>query len=131
MMTLKEMVRERKAAEPPSDAPSGVAEAPTRAIQIHTWNGEKWVLPWGYFYSARLDKTADGEQLVLRIAHHEVVLDGLRLALLLPAIADHQLDCLRDLPPKFQAEADSTVPFIGRISVRLPAEPSQAGGEAP
>lgn len=131
MITLKEMVRDRKKSELPSEATPGVGEVPTRAIQIHTWSGEKWVLPWGYFYSARLDKTADGEQLVLRIAHHEVVLDGLRLALLLPAIADHQLDCLRDLPPKFQAEADNTVPFIRRISVRLPAEPAQTGGEAP
>jgi hypothetical protein len=45
-------------------------------------------------------------------------LEGVRLVLLLPEIADFRLDCLRDLPPKFQAESDKNAPFITRVVVR-------------
>jgi hypothetical protein len=119
MNTLKEMVRDRKAAEPSRETTSDTAEAPVRALRVHAWNGEQWVLPWGYFYFAQLQSGVDREQLVLRLAHHEVVLEGIRLALLLPEIAGFQLERLRDLPVKFQVDADKSVPFISRVSVRL------------
>ncbi|HEX2852958.1 MAG TPA: hypothetical protein VHO24_06955 [Opitutaceae bacterium] len=128
MRTLKQMVQEQKAAETQPDASSEVAEAPVRSIQVHAWNGEKWVLPWGFFYSAHLQGTADREQLIIRIAHHEIVLEGVRLALLLPVIADLQLGCLRDLPKKFQVDTDQSVPFINRVSVRPITDGIEARG---
>jgi len=129
MITLKEMVRERQTSEPRSDASTEKADMPPRGIRIDAWNGEKWILPWGYFYSAHLQGTADREQLVLRIAHHEVVLEGVRLALLLPGIAGFQLECLRDLPGKFRVDADENVPFISRVAVRPAADSEQARAE--
>jgi hypothetical protein len=51
-------------------------------------------------------------------ANHEVVLEGARLALLLPEIASFHLDSLRDMPTKFRSQADKNEPFITRVSVR-------------
>ena len=130
MMTLKETIRERKASEPSREASSEAAEVPVRALQIHTWTGEKWILPWGYFYSARLQGSGNREQLVLSFANHEVVVDGTRLGLLLPEIAGFQLDCLRDLPEKFRVDADKSVPFISRVSVRPATDSDQTKGGA-
>ena len=60
----------------------------------------------------------ESEQLVLSFPNHEVVLDGARLALLLPEIASFHLDCLRDMPAKFRSQEDKGEPFISRVSVR-------------
>ena len=118
MSTLQETLQQRRAAEQPPNRSSGSADAQVRSLQIHSWNGEKWVLPWSGFSAACHQGTGESEQLVLSFANHEVVLDGARLALLLPEIASFHLDCLRDMPAKFHSQADKDEPFISRVSVR-------------
>jgi hypothetical protein len=118
MSTLQETLRQRRAAEPPNSRSCDSAEAPVRALQIHSWNGEKWVFPWSHFSAACHQGTGESEQLVLSFANHEVVLDGAHLALLLPEIASFHLDSLRDMPTKFRSQADKNEPFITRVSVR-------------
>ena len=118
MSALQETLQQRRAAEQPSSRSSDSADAQVRSLQIHSWNGEKWVLPWSGFSAACHQGTGESEQLVLLFANHEVVLDGARLALLLPEIASFHLDCLRDMPAKFRSQADKDEPFISRVSVR-------------
>jgi hypothetical protein len=118
MSTLQETLQQRRAAEQPSSRSSDSADAQVRSLQIHSWNGEKWVLPWSHFSAACHQGTDESEQLVLSFANHEVVLDGARLALLLPEIASFHLDCLRDMPAKFRSQVDNNEPFISRVSVR-------------
>jgi hypothetical protein len=118
MSTLQETLQQRRTAEPPQGRSCDSAEAPVRSLQIHSWNGDKWVLPWTHFSAARHQGTDETEQLVLSFANHEVVLDGARLALLLPEIANFHLDCLRDMPAKFRSQAGQNEPFISRVSVR-------------
>ena len=118
MSTLQETLQQRRTAEPPHGRSCDSAEAPVRSLQIHSGNGEKWVLPWSHFTAARHQGTGENEQLVLSFANHEVILGGVRLALLLSEIASFHLDCLRDMPAKFRAQADQDKPFIVRISVR-------------
>jgi hypothetical protein len=119
MSTLQETLEQRRAAELPSSRSCDSSEAPVRALQIHSWNGEKWVLPWSHFSAACHRGTGKSEQLVLSFANHEVVLDGARLASLLPEIASFHLDCLRDMPDKFRSQASQNQPFISRIAVRV------------
>lgn len=97
------------------------------SLTIHSWNGEKWVLPWSHFSAACHQGTGENEQLVLSFANHEVVLDGVRLALLLPAIASFHLDSLRDMPAKFRSQADKSEPFISRVSVRSATDSPEGG----
>ena len=130
MSTLKEIVQQRRAAELPSRRSCDSAEAPVRSLQIHSWNGEKWVLPWSHFSAAHHQGTGENEQLVLSFANHEVVLDGARLALLLPEIASFHLDCLRDMPAKFRSQAGQNEPFISRVSVRCLSDLSETGAQA-
>jgi hypothetical protein len=59
---------------------------------------------------------------VLTFGNYEVVLDGARLALLLPEIASFRLDCLRDMPAKFRSHVDINEPFISRVYVRSASE---------
>ena len=118
MSTLQDALNQRRRTELAHSRSCDSAEAPVRALQIHTWNGEKWVFPWSHFSAARHKTTGESEQLVLSFAIHEVVLDGARLALLLPEIASSHLDCLRDMPANFRSQADKNEPFISRVSVR-------------
>lgn len=119
MNTLKTLVRARLAAEPAaSEANLETSSSPERALQIRAWNGEYWVLPWGYFYSAFLKTESEGECLLLRIGHYEVVVEGRRLRQLLPQIANFQVTFLRDVPGRFQVDEDKNLPFISRIAVR-------------
>jgi hypothetical protein len=118
MSTLQETLRQRRAAELPNSRSCDTAEAPVRALKIHSWNGEKWVFPWSHFSAACHQGSGENEQLVLSFANHEVVLEGARLALLLSGIASFHLDSLRDLPTKFRPQADKNEPFIARVSVR-------------
>lgn len=118
MSTLQETLQQRRTAEPPHGRSCDSAEAPVRSLQIHSGTGEKWVLPWLHFTAARHQGAGENEQLVLSFANHEVVLDGARLALLLPEIASFHLDCLRDVPAKFRSQAGNDEPFIARVSVR-------------
>lgn len=118
MSTLQDALRQRRAAELPDGRSCESAEAPVRALQIHSWNGEKWVFPWSHFSAACQKGSGESEQLVLSFANHEVVLEGARLALLLPEIASFHLDSLRDMPAKFRSQGDKSEPFIGRVSVR-------------
>ena len=129
MSTLQETLQQRRAAELPSSRSCDSAEAPVRALQIHSWNGEQWVLPWTHFSAARHKGIGESEQLVLSFANFEVVLDGTRLALLLPEIASFRLDCLRDMPAKFRSQAGDNEPFIGRVSVRSASDLPESGAK--
>jgi hypothetical protein len=118
MSTLQEALQHRRAAEPPADRSCDSANEPVRSLQIHAWAGDKWVLPWAQFSFAHHAGSGDNERLVLFFANHEVILEGARLAMLLPEIAGFRLDCLRDMPPKFRAQAEKGEPFISRLVVR-------------
>jgi hypothetical protein len=128
MSTLQETLQQRRAAEQPSSRSSDSADAQVRSLQIHSWSGEKWVFPWSGFSAACHQSTGEGEQLVLLFANHEVVLDGARLALLLPEIASFHLDCLRDMPAKFRSQTDNE-PFISRVSVRSASDLRETDGQ--
>ena len=118
MSTLQETLQKRRATEPPSSRSSDSAVEAVRSLQVHAWNGEKWVLPWSHFSAACHQGTGKNEQLILTFGKYEVVLDGVRLALLLPEIASFHLDCLRDMPAKFRSQEGNDEPFITRVSVR-------------
>ncbi len=118
MSTLQEAIQQKRASEPPPSRSCGSAKEPGRALQIHSWHGEKWVLPWSHFGSAWHHGTGKDEELVLLFASHEVVLHGVRLGLLLSEIASLNLEYLRDMPPDFRGKADENEPYIGRIDVR-------------
>ena len=117
MTTLREALQNRRTAELPAKHSCDVADVPVRALQIHAWNGGRWVLPWAHFSAAHHQRTGETEQLVLSFVRHEVHVEGTGLVLLLPAIAGFRLDCLRDLPETFRALIDKNEPFILRVSV--------------
>jgi hypothetical protein len=116
--TLREAIRQHEAAHPPSPESYHRAHELVRMVQIHLWNGEQWVLPWAHLVSACHQGSGESEQLVLMFAHHEVVLQGAHLALLLSEIASFHVDRLNELPENFRAQTRKGAPFISRISVR-------------
>ena len=124
MSTLQENLQQRRTAELPQSLSSNSAEAPGRALQIHSWNGETWVFPWSHFSAARHQGTGESEQLVLSFANHEVVVDGVRLLSLLPEIAGFRLDSLRSLPTKYEPQGNGSEPFVKRLSVRPVGKPA-------
>jgi hypothetical protein len=65
MTTLKESIEQRRA-ESRSVRSYELANEPVLSLQIHSWDGEKTVLPWANFNSAGHRSTSAGEQLTLR-----------------------------------------------------------------
>jgi hypothetical protein len=118
MSTLKETLVHRRAVASASDTGCYSTEAAVPTLLIQAGNGERWVLPWSHFVSARHNGDGDSERLTLLFVSHEVELQGTRLAALLPAIARFQLDSLRSLPAKYEIQGNGTEPFIERLSVR-------------
>lgn len=129
MSTLQETLRLRRAAEMPHVRSCDLSAAPVRTLQIHSWNGDKWVFPWAHFSAACHQGSGESEQLVLSFANYEVIVDGARLALLLPEIANFHLDCLRDMPAQFHSQADKKEPFISRLSVRSASDSRETGAQ--
>ncbi len=122
MSTLKETLQHRRMAESRVIRSYELAKEPVRSLQIHSSNGGKLVLPWSHFHSASHQGNREGEQLTLLFARHEVVLQGVRLALLLPNIARFHLAWVWNEPVEFQAEVDKSEAFISRVSVRCLAD---------
>jgi hypothetical protein len=116
--SLKEALQQYREAHPPSLESYNRTYQPVRTVQIHLWNGEHWVLPWAHLVSACHQGTGESGQLVLMFAHHEVVLQGTHLVLILTEIAGFHVDCLREIPENFRAQTCKDEPFISRISVR-------------
>lgn len=108
MSTLKESLLQRRKAELPHSRSCDSAETPVRMLQIDSWNRERWVFPWAHFIAAHHRSTDETEELQLLFADHEVVLNGARLALLMPEIAHFRLDSLSEMPSKFARRPTTT-----------------------
>ena len=118
MSTLKETLVHRRVMASAPDAECYSTEASVRTLLIHDGNGERWILPWSHFVSARHQGVGTGEQLTLLFASHEVELQGTQLASLLPEIATFHLGSLRTLPAKYEPQGNGAEPFIERLSIR-------------
>jgi len=121
MTTLKESLEQRRA-ESRSVRSYELANEPVLSLQIHSWDGEKTVLPWANFNSAGHRSTGAGEQLTLRFDEYEVSLQGVRLALLLPKIASFHLAWVCGQSVEYLVEASKKEAFITRVSVRSLAD---------
>ncbi|MEN9632678.1 MAG: hypothetical protein RL077_1082 [Verrucomicrobiota bacterium] len=136
MSTLKESLIHRRVGESPSAGGCYSADDSVPALLIHAGSGELWVLPWSHFVSARHKCVGDREQVTLLFATHEVELQGVRLASLLPEIAGFHLGSLRSLPAKYEPQGSGVEPFIERLSVTpIGPRPSEgiaaSGGKKP
>ena len=126
MSTLKETLVQRRVMASAADAGCYSTEASVRTLLIHAGNGERWVLPWSHFVSARHQEVGNGEQLTLLFASHEVELQGTQLAALLLEIGRFRVDTLRCLPAKYELQGNGAEPFIERLSVRPVGPPLRA-----
>jgi hypothetical protein len=121
MTTLKESIEQRRA-ESRSVRSYELANEPVLSLQIHSWDGEKTVLPWANFNSAGHRSTSAGEQLTLRFDEYEVALQGVRLAVLLPKIASFNLAWVCGQSAEYLIEANKREAFITRVSVHCLAK---------
>jgi hypothetical protein len=117
MTTLQESIAQRRMAEPRIVCCYEMADKPVSMLQVRLGHDEKLVLPWSRFHSASHRGTGENEELALLFAKHEVVLRGVRLALLLPKIASLNLACVWGESVEFQAKADKNEAFISRVWV--------------
>jgi hypothetical protein len=122
MNQLREAVLQYKSANPAPVSACFVAKASVPGVQIHLLSGESWVLPWGNFESARYLIASGSDHLLLSFARYEALLQGVRLAPLLPDIAAYRLESVYELPVKLLSQADKDRPFISRLTVRSLAD---------
>jgi hypothetical protein len=124
MSMLRETLIHRRAAESRPDVGCHSADEFVPALLIHAGDGERWVLPWSHFASARHWGDGNRERLTLLFSHHEVDMQGVRLASLLPEIARFHLGSLRSLPAKYEPHGHASEPFIEHLSIKAIGPPS-------
>jgi hypothetical protein len=130
MTTLRESIEQHRA-KFPSVRSYELANEPMLSLQIHSWDGEKIVLPWADFHSAGHRSTGTGEQLTLRFDEYEVSLQGVRLALLLPKIASRHLAWVWGQSVEYLTEANKKEAFITRVAVRYLADLTESTSQTP
>jgi hypothetical protein len=117
-MSLQKALDTRRAAEAMAGPASRSAESAARTLQIESGGCVCWLLAWSQFVSARYEDKSGSEELVLRFAENEVVVQGKRLARLLPDVAALRLECLRAQLRPEMAASDGPEPVVASLQVR-------------
>ena len=121
MSSLQQTLERRRAADESAPSPFYATKDRATTLRIETSGGEVWLLPWHHFVFGRHEAGAH-DRLVLTFVAHEVAVQGLNLAALIPEVANQRIEWLRAAPGKYLRAADGE-PSIDQIRVRPLAEP--------
>jgi hypothetical protein len=122
MSTFTEQIRERRALEPRTFSHRSVAFKPVPTLAVESWKKRSWHFPWSCLTRFEHDGSTVPEVLRLFFGEQEVVVEGTRLALLLPDISNFLLEAIRELPPGFDALVKEGEPLIRQLTVRTPSD---------
>jgi hypothetical protein len=117
MSSLREIVAAQRAAESTVSTASSPASAPARTLQIEPEGCERWLVTWAQFVSAHYHERAGKEQLVLRFAEYEIVVDGRRLAPLFADAAAMRLEYIRGQPEPDLAALNGSAPVVTKVQI--------------
>jgi hypothetical protein len=118
MSTFTEQIRERRALEPQTFSHRTVAFKPVPTLAVESWKKRSWHFPWPCLTRFEHDGSVVPEVLRLFFGEQEVVVEGTRLALLLPDISNFLLEAIRELPPGSEALVREGEPLIRQLTVQ-------------
>ena len=90
----------------------------TPGVVVSIWQGMSWALPWSYLMAANLERSYEGERLVLTFSSHVVTARGKNLQPVLDAVAGFRLALLRNLPAEHLGWLAEGAPLVSRIEVQ-------------
>jgi hypothetical protein len=118
MSTFREQIRERQALEPRTLSHRTRAYQPVSVLAVESWEKRSWHFPWSCLTRFEHDGSTVPEVLRLFFGEQEVVVEGTRLALLLPDISKLLLEAIRELPPGSEGLVREDEPLIHQITVQ-------------
>ena len=120
MSTLQEALRARQGGEPRSFVRKDLPGAPVHSLAVESWKKLSWHFPWSCLTGFQYDGSGVCDVLRLFFGVQEVVVEGKRLALLLPEISALRLKTIHEPPPDSEAVAGTNEPVIQRVRVIVP-----------
>ena len=127
MSTLQEALRDRRGVDPRAFIRRSLTSAPVHTLAVVSWKRRSWHFPWSCLTRFEHDGSGVPEVLRLFFGEQEVVVEGKRLALLLPEISGLRLETIREMPPGADALAGEDEPQIRQVTVRKQSERAPAG----
>ena len=117
MSPLYEALRGRGGLEPRGFNRRAATNLPARTLAILSRKNRSWHFPWSCLTSFEHDAGGTTEILRLFFGDQEVVIEGGRLALLLPEISDLRLESIHEVLPGAEHSVAENAPLIRRVTV--------------
>jgi len=120
MSVLQQALRDRLGGESRSFIRKDLPGAPVHSLAVVSWKKLSWHFPWSCLTRFEHDGSGKPEVLRLFFGVQEVVVEGKRLALLLPEISALRLKAIHEPPPDSEVIAGPNEPVIQRVRVIVP-----------
>jgi len=131
MSVLHQALRERHGGEPRSFVRKDPIGTPVHSLAVVSWKKLSWHFPWSSLTRFEHDGRGKPEVLRLFFGAQEVVVEGKRLALLLPEISVFRLQAIHEPPPDSETIAVTNEPVIQRVRVIVPPRQQADRSEVP
>ena len=131
MSVLHQALRERHGGEPRSFVRKDPIGTPVHSLAVVSWKKLSWHFPWSCLTRFEHDGSGKLEVLRLFFGAQEVVVEGKRLALLLPEISALRLQAIHEPPPDSETIAGTNEPVIQRVRVSVPLRQQANRSEVP
>ena len=131
MSILHEALRARNGGEPRSFVRKDLIGTPVHSLAVVSWKKLSWHFPWSCLTGFQYDGSGVSDVLRLFFGAQEVVVEGKRLALLLPEISALRLQAIHEPPPDSEAVAGTNEPVIQRVRVIVPPRQQADRSEVP
>lgn len=119
MTTLHDAFRERRGIASRAFIRRSDTGEPVHLLAILGWDKRSWHFPWSCLTRVECDRSAVPEVLRLFFVGQAVVVEGRRLALLLPEISAMRLESISEMPPGAAEMVGSDSPVIEHVYVSM------------
>ena len=126
---LSEALCARRGLDPRAFNRRAVTDTPARTLAVVSCAQRSWHFPWSCLVCFEYDAGGTTEILRLFFGVHAVLIEGTRLALLLPEISELRLQSIHEVPPGAEHTVAENAPLIRKVTVRQRGE--RGAGQPP
>ena len=125
MSSLREIVAAQQGTGSGVAPPSCQPASSGRTLQIEPGGCERWLFTWSQFISAHYHERTGREELILRFAEYEIVVQGRRLARLFADVAAMSVECIRGQPQSDLAAHNGETHVVSGIQIHALSRPTR------
>ena len=129
MSSLQDALRARRGLDPRAFNLRAATDTTPRTLAVVSCAQRSWHFPWSCLTCFEYDGSGATEALRLFFGEQEVVIEGMRLALLLPEISALRLESIHEVPPGAEHAVAENAPLIRKVTVLQRGE--RSAGQPP